>query len=112
MNEIDRTSLTKIEQLRRTRAAAVEPFSVSELEGAKAELIRDGDVLMAIHKRIMGEFTFLVEAAIIEGLAGNIEQSVLFHKLSYQCLQINGMLMEHARGEGVNEYYLNARKNQ
>lgn len=99
-----------LEDKLKIKIAAIEPFSISELTGAKAELIRDADVLITIHKRVMQEFSFLVEAAIVEGLAGNTEQAVLFHKLSFQCLQINGMLMEHARGEGPMGYYLTAKK--
>jgi hypothetical protein len=101
--------MTKIEEQIKAKIAAVEPFSKEEMEAAKKDLPRDADVLMAIHKRIVTEFSFLVEAAIVEGLVGNIEQSVLYHKLSFQCLQINGILMEHARGEGPSEYYLTAR---
>lgn len=102
--------MTKIEETLKQKIAAVEPFSREELEAAKASLSRDADRLFDIHKRVMSEFSFLVEASIVEGASGNIEQSVLYHKLSFQCLQINGMLMECARGEGANEYYLTARK--
>ena len=101
--------MTEIEQKLKTKINACEAFSREELEEAKKSLPRDGYVLIATHQRIMAEFTFLVEAAITEGLTGRIEQAVLYHKLSFQCLQINGMLMEHARGEGPSEYYLDAR---
>lgn len=86
-------------------------YDRSELEELKKTLPRDAEVLMKIAERIAEEFKFLVEASIIEGIAGNIEQSTHYHKLSFQCLQINGMLMEHARGEeGPMEYYTEARK--
>lgn len=102
--------MTKIEQALKDKIAAIEAFSKEELEAAKKDLPRDYDVLAGVANRVLHEFAFLVDAALVEGLRGNIEQSVLFHKLSFQCLQINGMLMEHARDEKTNEYYLTARK--
>lgn len=102
--------MTATEEKLKAKIAAVEPFSKEELEQAKKTLPRDGDVLLDLHNRFMKEFTFLVEASIVEGVAGNLEQSVLYHQLSFQCMQLNGMLMERARDEGPMMYYLNARK--
>lgn len=85
-------------------------YSSERLEELKKTLPRDADVLIAIAERINKEFQFLVEASIIEGVSGNIDQAIHYHKLSFQCLQINGMLMEHARDEGSMEYYMDARK--
>jgi hypothetical protein len=102
--------MTPIEEKLKMKIAAVEPFSREELEAAKKVLPRDADVLTEIHKRIMGEFNFMVELSIVEGLAGHVEQAVLAHKLSYQCMQINGMLMERARGEGPMEHWIDARE--
>lgn len=104
--------MIRIEQHLKNKIAAVEAFSADELEAAKKELPRDYDVLSEVASRIIKEFAFLVDAALVEGLRGNTEQSVLYHKLSFQCLQINGMLMEQARGEEINEYYLTARKHK
>lgn len=100
-----------IHEALKAKIAAVEPFSKEELEAAKKQLPREGQFLLELHRSFMKEFSFLVEASIIEGLSGNIEQSVHYHKLSYQFLQFNGMLMEHARGEGPMEHYMEARKN-
>lgn len=103
--------MTEVEKELQAKLAIIsEAFPRERLEELKKNLPRDYEVLSAIAQRIQSEFAFLVDAAIMEGLRGNIEQSVLFHKLSFQCLQINGMLMEHARNEGPNEYYLDARK--
>ena len=103
--------MTEVERELQAKLATVgEAFPKERLEELKKTLPRDYDVLRAMQMRIAKEFDFLVDAAITEGLAGNIEQSTLYHKLSFQCLQINGMLMEHARGEGSMEYYLDVKK--
>lgn len=103
--------MTEVERELQAKLAVVsEAFPKERLEEMKKNLPRDYDVLRALQQRIATEFDFLVDAALTEGLAGNFEQATLYHKLSFQCLQINGMLMEHARSEGPMGYYLDARK--
>lgn len=73
---------------------------------------RDASVIWECAQVGIKEYSFLVECAIVEGASGNVDQAVLYHKLSYQCLQVIGGLMEKARGEGPMEHYLSARESK
>lgn len=94
----------------KSRIEAAEPFTKEQLDELRKSLPRDADVLIEMSKRILEEYSFLMESSIINGVAGNFEEAILHHKLSYQCLQCMGLLMEQARGEGCSEHYLTAKE--
>lgn len=94
----------------KSRIEVAEPFTTEQLDALRKSLPRDADVLIEASKRIMEDYNFLIESSIIAGVSGDFDEAVLHHKLSYQCLQCMGLLLEQARGEGCSEYYLTARK--
>lgn len=90
---------------------AAEPVSREQLEGLKKSVPRDAEIIWQCAQQWIKEYAFLVESAIVLGASGDVEGSVLHHKLSYQCLQISGALMELARGEAnPMEHYLEPRR--
>lgn len=91
-------------------ARVTEGLSRERLEEIKKTVPRDAEVIWESAKRAISEYAFLVESSIIQGVAENWGESVLHHKLSHQCVQIVGAMMEQARGESSNEYYLSDRK--
>lgn len=90
---------------------AAEPFTKEQLEALKRTLPRDAEIIWQCAQQSIKEYITLVECAIVAGASGDTEQSVHHHKLSYQCLQITGALMELARGEATPmEHYLEPRR--
>jgi hypothetical protein len=89
--------------------ARIESYSANRLEELKKNVPRDAAVIWECAKRALNEYAHLVESSIIQGVLGDLDESVLHHKLSSQCVQIIAALMEQARGELTNEYYLTPR---
>ncbi len=97
-------------EIEKELAKLSEAYSKERLNELRGSLPVDGKALLAIASEVIKEFSFLVEASIVEGAAGNTAQAVHFHKLSFQCLQLNGLIMERARSEDKMEYFLDVRK--
>lgn len=90
---------------------AAEPLTREQLDQLKKSIPRDAEIIWKCAQQWIKEYAFLVESAIVLGASGDIEQAVHHHKLSYQCLQVNGALMELARGEAKPmEHYLEPRR--
>ena len=100
----------EITQALKDKINAAEPFSKEQLENLKKTVPRDAEVIWQCAQQSIKEYVFLVECAIVAGAGGDIQQSVHHHKLSYQCLQITGALIELARGEATMEHYIQPRR--
>lgn len=100
----------EITQALKDKINAAEPFSAEQLERLKKTVPRDAEIIWQCAQQSIKEYVFFVECSIVAGVGGQVEQAVHHHKLSYQCLQITGALMELARGEATMEHYIEPRR--